>query len=59
MITDGGHDSQEDAASCMKLMLMKATREMHKYPNQQSLFDVRDKYQTKYLGASAAGTLVA
>lgn len=32
--SESGHDSKEDAISCMKLMLMKATHEMHKMKNK-------------------------
>ena len=38
--SDAGHDSKEDAVSCMKLMLMKGTHEMHKMKNKNpNLFD--------------------
>lgn len=37
---DSGHDSKEDAISCMKLMLMKGTHEMLKMKNKNpNLFD--------------------
>lgn len=37
---EAGHDSKEDAISCMKLMLMKATHEMHKMKNKNpNLFE--------------------